>query len=133
MKWALAQLFRYNGKPFSFEGEYDFSDYIKNDSDILSISKTYVKGTGRCIENDHYEFNIHIETTMQLECAQTLEPIDYKVNLDVIEEFDKVESSEDVNLIEGNTIDLKEVVWQNIYLEKPMRIVKSEYLATQKN
>ena len=133
MKWALAQLFRYNGKPFSFDGEYDFSDYIQNDSDILAISITKVSGTGRCIQDDHYEFNIHIETVMTLECAVTLEPVDYKINLDVIEEFDKVESSEDVNIIKGNTIDLKDVVWQDIYLEKPMRIVNAEYEATQKN
>ena len=133
MKWALAQLFRYNGKPFSFEGEYDFSDYIKNDSDILAISKTKVSGTGRCIQDDHYSFQIHIETVMTLECSLTLEPVDYVINLDVTEEFDKVESSEDVNIIQGNTIDLKEVVWQDIYLEKPMRIVKAEYLAAQKN
>ena len=70
---------------------------------------------------------------MTLECAVTLDPVDYVINIDVCEEFDKVESNEDVNIIKGNTIDLKDVVWQDIYLEKPMRIVKSEYLATQKN
>ena len=133
MKWALAQLFRYNGKPFNFEGSYDFTDYIKNDPDILSISPALVSGTGRCIKDDHYEFNIHIECVMTLECSLTLEPVDYRINLDVVEEFDKVESSEDVNIISGNTIDLKDVVWQNIYLEKPMRIVKAEYESTQKN
>ena len=133
MKWALAQLFRYNGKPFSFEGEYDFTDYIKDDADILKISPAKVSGSGRCIKDDHYEFNIHIECVMTLECSLTLEPVDYKIDLDVVEDFDIVESSEDVNIISGNTIDLKDVVWQNIYLEKPMRIVKAEYEATQKN
>lgn len=133
MKWALAQLFRYNGKPFSYSGEYDFTDYIKDDADILDLSQVKVSGTGRCIKDDHYEFNIHIECVMVLECSVTLEPVNYKINLDVVEEFDKVESSEDVNIIEGNTIDLKDVVWQDVYLEKPMRIVKAEYESTQKN
>ena len=40
-----------------------------------------------------------------------------------MEIYDTVED-EEVNFVEKNTIDLEDAVWENIYLEKPMRIFK---------
>ena len=61
---------------------------------------------------------------MTLECARTLEPVEYPISLEVTEVFDTLESDEDIRLIEKNTIDLSDVIWENIYLEKPMRVFK---------
>ena len=60
---------------------------------------------------------------MTLECARTLEPVIFPINLDVEEVFDTVDDGE-VNYIEKNTIDIDNIIWENIYLEKPMRIFK---------
>lgn len=124
MKWALSQLFKYNGRPFTFEGEYDFKNRIENIDDILDITITTVEGTGRNIVGDRYAFDLHIKTTMTLEDAVTLDPVIFPIDLNVTEVFDVVDDGE-VNLIEKNTIDLEQVVWENVYLEKPMRITKA--------
>ncbi len=126
LKWSLAQLYKYNGKQFEVEGEYDFHDYIENIDDILDISIAKVKGYGKNVQNDCYIFSLHIECLLTLECARTLDPVPFPINLDVIERFDTDgdPDNDDVNIIEGTTIDLKNVVWENIYLEKPMRIFK---------
>ena len=58
MKWALAQLYRYNKNPFSFSVEYDFHDRIANIDDILDISIVKVNGTGQNVYDDRYVFNI---------------------------------------------------------------------------
>lgn len=125
MKWALSQLFKYNGKPFTFEGEYDFTNRIENIDDILEISMTKVKGVGRNLYKDRYAFDMHITTTLTLEDAVTLDPVIFPVDITVTELFDVVDDGE-VNLIEKNTIDLEQVVWELVYLEKPMRITNTQ-------
>ena len=125
MKWALSQLFRYNGKPFTFKGEYDFKDRIKDIDDILDISITTVEGVGRNLYKDRYTFDLNIKSTLTLEDAITLDPIIFPVDLQITEVFDVIDDGE-VNLIEKSTVDLEQVVWENVYLEKPMRITKSQ-------
>lgn len=124
LKWSLAQLFKYNHKPFEFEDELDFKDRIENIDDILDISLVKVKGNGKNLVDDRYIFNLNIECLLTLECARTLEPVEYPISLEVTEVFDTLESDEDIRLIEKNTIDLSDVIWENIYLEKPMRVFK---------
>ena len=125
LKWSLAQLFRYNHKPFNFDEILDFKDRIENIDDILDISNVKVSGSGRNIVNDRYIFDLNIECLLTLECARTLEPVEYPISLQVTEIFDVNDSQdEDIRIIEKNTIDLSDVIWENIYLEKPMRVFK---------
>lgn len=131
MKWALAQLYRYNGKPFEFEEEIDLSSRLPEGGDILKISPVKVKGVGKQIQDDHYIFYLHIECVCTIPCAVTLEEIDYIVSLDEEEEFDTVDSGDEVTVISGQTIDLTDAIWDDIYLSIPMRVVKAEYEAQQ--
>ena len=66
---------------------------------------------------------MHIKTKMVLEDAVTLDPIDFPIDIHVTEIFDVVDDGE-VNVIQGTTIDLEPVIWEIVYLEKPMRITK---------
>lgn len=125
LKWSLAQLFRYNHKTFEFEDVLNFKDRIDTIDDILDISEVKVSGNGRNIVDDRYIFNLNIECLLTLECARTLEPVEYPISLQVTEIFDTVDSmDEDIRLIEKNTIDLSDAIWEDIYLEKPMRVFK---------
>lgn len=127
MKWSLQQLMKYTQKPFLFEGTYEFKDYIDSIDDILDISEINVKGSARRLYDDRYEFTLNITGNLVLEDARTLEPVAYPIDLDVIETFDRVVGEEeDVRYIEKNTIDLKDIVWENILLEKPIRFVKED-------
>lgn len=123
LKWSLAQLKKYNNKEFEFADDFDFRDYISTIDDILDISIAHVSGRGRNIYDDRYLFNLHIECTLTLECARTLEPVPFPVSLDVEEIYDTVDDGE-ARLIDKQTIDLYDCVWENIYLEKPMRVFK---------
>lgn len=123
MKWSLQQLYRYGKNTFSFEEDYDFSEKIKDIDDILDISIVHVKGEGKNINDNRYMFDINIKCNLVLECARTLEPIDFPIDMDIIEIYDTVDDGV-ANYIEKNTIDLEESIWDNIYLEKPMRVFK---------
>lgn len=125
MKWSLQQLLKYTQKPYEFEETYDFSEYINGIDDIIDISKFHVNGTVIHLFDDRFEFQLSIKGELTLQDARTLEPIAYPISLNVTEVFDKVESDdEDVRIIDKNTIDLYDVVWENILLEKPIRVVK---------
>lgn len=125
LKWTLAQLFKFNNKQFNFSDTYDFHDYIQKIDDILDISIAKVEGYGKCVQDDRYLFHLHIECLLVLECARTLDSVNYPVDLEVDEIFD-IDNQDDSNIriIEKNTIDLRDIIWENIYLEKPMRIFK---------
>ena len=125
LKWSLAQLFRYNHKTFEFEDVLNFKDRIESIDDILDISEVKVSGNGRNIVDDRYIFNLNIECLLTLECARTLEPVEYPISLQVTEIYDIDDSNdEDIRIIEKNTIDLSDAIWEDIYLEKPMRVFK---------
>jgi len=125
MKWALTQLFKYQGKPFTFKAELDFKDKIKNIDDILDIGITTVEGFGQNEYDDRYRFELHIKSMLILEDAVTLERLEFPIDLHVTEIFDVVDD-EDVNFVPGNTIDLEPIVWEIVYLEKPIRITKED-------
>jgi uncharacterized protein len=123
LKWSLQQLYRLGKQKFNFSGEYDFHDRIEDIDDILDISIVSVEGVGQNINEDRYMFQLHITCNMVLECARTLEPVDFPIDMVVVEIYDTVDDGE-VNFIDKNTVDLEDAVWENIYLEKPMRIFK---------
>lgn len=125
MKWSLQQLFKYNDKSFDFDFTIDLYERIKNIDDIIDISLVHVKGTGKKT-NDRYYFDLNINTILILEDAVTLDSLEFPINLNVTEIFSiKEDYEEDVRIIETNTIDLTDVIWENILLEKPMRVTKS--------
>lgn len=126
LKWSLAQLYKLTKEPYSFEDVIDFSDRIKNIDDILDIGDCFVSGVCTHLGDDRYQFEMNLKCLLVLECARTLDPVEYPIDMDVIEVFDTYQSDEDDDtiLIEKNTIDLTDVIWENVYLEKPMRVFK---------
>ena len=123
MKWSLEQLYKYHDFPLEFNGTTKYDEYIKT-ADIIRMDDVKYSGTARAIDYDVYEFNIHIETTLYLEDSRTLEEVEYPLSLDVKEVFGKDPDNEDMRYVPKNTIDLYDVIWENILLEKPMRICK---------
>lgn len=127
MKWSLQQLFKYNDESFDFEFTINLHERIENIDDIIDISLVHINGMGKHVSGDRYKFNLNISTILILEDAVTLNPLDFPIELDVIEIFDVKEEyeDEDIRIIEKNTIDLTDIIWENILLQKPMRVTKS--------
>ena len=123
LKWSLAQLGKFNHKEFIFEDIYDFHDYIESIDDILDISLVNVSGKGINVSEDRYVFNLHITCMLTLECARTLDPVPFPIDINVEEVYDRIDDGK-VRLIDKQTIDLTDAIWENIYLEKPMRVFK---------
>lgn len=125
MKWSLQQLQKINTFPYRFNTTFDFHSFITNDEEIYDVSLIEVKGTINQIDLDTYQFTYQVSGKLVLPCSLTLEPVDYLID----EEFDEVystKSDEDFYLIEKNTIDLEKIVWANIILSIPIRVVRDD-------
>ena len=108
------------------EVELDKS-YLEN-TDIKDISKIKVKGSIRPFENN-FEVSINIKCTLTLICSISLKDVKYDVNINVNEIIG--ENSEDVELEENNKIinnciDLIPIMWQNIILEVPLKVISPD-------
>ena len=127
MKWAIAQLIKQGSKVFEIDELVDFSDIVNAHDEIRKLSKVKVTGTGQ-LQGKKVVFNLHIEGTMTLACALTLDDVEYPFDYDSVEVFvldaDLYEEGEDEYLVTGTTIELAPVIWQNILLQKPLRVVK---------
>lgn len=70
-----------------------------------------------------YHLNVNLEGIMTIRCAITLEPTEYKFQVDIDDDID--------NLLENgknytNSIDIFPIIWENILMEIPMRVVSDK-------
>jgi uncharacterized protein len=110
--------------------ELSFSDTITIDeslyknTDIRSLSPIKIDVNIRRVMDSSYKMLLNIEGTMILPCALTLKDVSYpfsvetEVKLSVDDEND-----EEYVKINQNNIDIIPIVWQNIVLEIPLRVV----------
>lgn len=121
MKWSVQQLRKIQTFPNHFEDKINYANLYIAIDDIISMEEVEVKGDIYRINDDTYRFVYHIYAPMRLQCALTLEPVYYLLERDYDEVYSVIDS-EDVFLIEKNTIDLSEMVWANILIEKPINV-----------
>lgn len=128
MKWTLAEL-RKQQFPITIDEEIDYSEYAHRINDLKSISLVKVTGQGYEMNDDEYVFSLDIKASLVLQCAVSLEDVDYELSFHVDEVFVKEASEDDLeaNVIDGNTIDLLEAIVDDVALNVPMKVVKKGY------
>lgn len=124
VKWTTYELIKQEKIDNTIDETLDFSDYIEG-TDIYRISPVQVKGDFEIYDAEEFVFYLDIKCTLYLPDARTLEEIPYEIDLSVEEGFSTFEDEEN-HKIEGITIDLLPIIWSNIILEKPIRVVKDE-------
>jgi uncharacterized metal-binding protein YceD (DUF177 family) len=103
---------------YNIDTEIDYSEMIKNSNDIIEIKPCYVKGSFERV-NDLLVTNLDIDVKLVLASTRTLKPVDYHLifNLDLI-----FGESEDSDFALTPIIDLDEIIFGHIILEKPQVI-----------
>lgn len=125
MKWSLQQLQKISVFPYHFQCTFDYHDRIANSEDFYDVSLVNVSGTINRIDLDTYQFTYHVSGKLILPCSLTLEPVDYELD-DDFDEIYSTEKDDDFYLIEKNTIDLEKIIWSNIVLSIPLRVVRDD-------
>ena len=127
MKWSVAQLKKLTVNPYQFSTEFDFSEEAKNIEDILNIGITLVKGTITRENEDIFKCQYHLGVKLTLACALTLEPVDYIIDINQVDLIGYPnDENDDLIEITNNTIDLKSIVWDNILVNIPIRVIRED-------
>lgn len=128
MKWSRYWLIKPENEQFDFDETLTFSDEMfYNLSRINGLKDVRVTGHGHYFDGEGRLYvDVHIEGTMIVPCAISLEDTDYPFAIDETEifAFYKPEDDEDVIEAKKDTADLTPVVWQEIMMAVPMRVVK---------
>lgn len=121
MKWTTHELIKLVNVNNEINETVDLSSFIEN-TDIIRISPVEVTGDFEVYDAEEFAFYLDIKCTLILPCAITLDEVEYEVDLSVEEIFTTYKDDE-TNTIDGITIDLLPIIWSNILLDKPMRVI----------
>ncbi|MDD2238560.1 MAG: hypothetical protein PHH51_01575 [Bacilli bacterium] len=86
--------------------------------DIIKVSPLKVKGNIMINNQDEIELNVNIKGIFILPCAISLEEVDYDFNIDLNEIIPETNKKGKFEL------ELLDILWENIVLEVPIRVVK---------
>ena len=97
-------------------------EYLKN-SEIRELKDINVTGLVSIDYEDNLIMNLNINGTMVLPCAVTLKDVDYEFDTEFEENLGKFEEIYKNN---KNTLEISDILWENIVLEIPIRVVSDE-------
>ena len=126
MKWTIHELKKRGRTEPTFDDVADLKSYLSElVPDVLDIGPVHIHGSYRIQEHDsEYWFDVFVETVLTMPCAITLEEVEVPLRFQTELVFAKNVVDDGSHPIEGITIDLDPIVWSEIVIEKPMRVVK---------
>ncbi len=98
-------------------------DYYEK-TDIRHLDPVEVKGRVYSIGDDVFNLSLEVKGKMILPCALTLEDVDYPFDITIDQNVGNDEDFEKNYKIVSNTLDILPILWENIVLEIPSRVVK---------
>ena len=100
---------------------------LYKDTDIIRLSPINVHAVIKRITYSSYNMMLNIKGTMVLPCSITLKEVDYPfdINTEVKLSNDNEDFEEYVKIMQNN-IDIISIIWQNIVLEIPLRVVSED-------
>ena len=106
------------------DNTYSFSEEELKGTDIKKLDNVSIKGYIRRNSLDEMEINITVSGTMVLECAITLKDVNYDFSIEINDTLDRILEENSKKL--QNTIDILPIIWENILLEVPMKVVSED-------
>lgn len=100
-------------------------EYYKN-TDIRKLDKVLINGFIKEMGDDVFNLSINVKGKMILPCALSLEDVDYPFEINIDEEVGFDDDFEKNYKIISNTLDILPILWENIVLEIPSRVVKDD-------
>lgn len=99
---------------------------LLENTDIKDVSE--VKVQGKITENgENYEVQLNIKCDLTLTCSVSLKDVIYPIDINIIENISQNnENIEEFDKIINNSIDLVPIIWQNILVEVPIRVLSPD-------
>ena len=103
---------------------YSFVKEMLKKTDIISLDNISVKGYITSNSIDDYDLDVNVDGIMVLPSSLTLEPTDYKFSIKIEGNIDELLKEINETLKKNqNTIDILPIIWENILMEIPIRVV----------
>ncbi len=103
---------------------YSFDKEMLKKTDIISLDNISVKGYITSNSIDDYDLDVNVDGIMVLPSSLTLEPTDYKFSIKIEGNMDELLKEINETLKKNqNTIDILPIIWENILMEIPIRVV----------
>ena len=103
---------------------YSFDKEMLKKTDIISLDNISVKGYITSNSIDDYDHDVNVDGIMVLPSSLTLEPTDYKFSIKIEGNIDELLKEINETLKKNqNTIDILPIIWENILMEIPIRVV----------
>jgi len=128
MKYQIAKLLKEATKEIQVNEEVDFAEAVKKNPDLRKMSPVLVTGKGTIFSTArNVTFDLTIKGEMTLPCALTLDDVIYPFEATLNPTFtwdaDKYDPDSDDYLVK-DTIELASAIWQEIFIQIPLRVVK---------
>lgn len=134
MNYDLTRLNNNIDKSISIDTTYSFSKEELEGTDLLKLDD--VKINGELFKNSlgNIELNVVVDGVMVLPCAITLKPVDYPFSVEISGELEELtEEIGNFSTNFQNSIDILPIIWENILMEIPMRVVSKDVKETDYN
>ena len=127
MKFDLIRLNNNIDKFIEVNEVYSFNKEQLSGTDLLKLDN--IKIEGKILKNSlgNIELDLDVEGVMVLPCAITLKPVDYPFSTQISGEIEELmENFDEISTNFQNSIDILPIIWENILMEIPMRVVSEE-------
>ena len=106
---------------------YSFSKEEMEGTDLLKLDNVKIVGELHKNVLGNIVLSAEVSGVMVLPCAITLKPVNYPFSLIIDDEIEKLyENIEEKTTNLQNTIDILPIIWENILMEIPMRVVSPD-------
>ena len=110
-------------KKIKIDENITFSQEQLENTELLDLKDVKVDGELTKDSMDDINLYLNVTGTMYLPCAITLESVEHKFSFTIDDKLENVlEEVKNDKKIE-NTIDILPIIWENILMEIPMRVV----------
>ncbi len=126
MNIHLLDLYRGVKREILFDQDISIDKEYYKDSEVKGFKKVYIKGRIYKDYDNIINYEFLVDGIMILEDSISLEEVEYPFSIEIEDHLD--ENSKKLQ----NTLDLIEILWENIVLEVPLRFSKVEDLSQYK-
>lgn len=127
MEYNLLRLKNDLDKFIPIDEKYSFSKEELEGTDVISLDDVKVVGEITKDAIDELYLDVNVKGTLVLPCAITLKPVNYPFDIKIEGNIDElVEENEKSVKKDENTLDILPIIWENILMEIPMRVVSED-------
>lgn len=114
----FVDLAKVDEKGIIIDDTVSFSEEYIKDTPIQKLDNVKIKGKAYYSVANEIVFDCHVNGSMVLLDAMDLEPVDYPFDFEISEILSECDDEKDKN--ELKTLDIMDILWQNIVLEVPI-------------